>query len=75
MLDTENISKEGPFRRGLEDPKLFWRDGAWHFTCVTMEKGHTEKARMSICRLSDDLKSIVSFEMFSVSSIRRLVSL
>jgi len=65
MLDTENISKEGPLRRGLEDPKLFWRDGAWHFTCVTMEKGHTEKARMAICRLSDDLKSIVSFEKFA----------
>jgi hypothetical protein len=29
-----------------------------------MEKGHTEKARMAICRLSDDLKSIVSFEKF-----------
>ncbi len=64
MLDVEKISKEGPLRRGLEDPKLFWRDSAWHFTCVTMEKGHTEKARMAICRLSDDLKSIVSFEKF-----------
>jgi hypothetical protein len=64
MLDVENLSKEGPLRRGLEDPKLFYRDDAWHFTCVTMEKGHTEKARMAICRLSDDLKSIVSFEKF-----------
>jgi hypothetical protein len=64
FLDTESLSEHGPFRRGLEDPKLFYRDGAWHFTCVTMEKGHTEKARMAICRLSDDLKSIVSFEKF-----------
>jgi hypothetical protein len=65
MLDVENILEEGSIRRGLEDPKLFWRDGAWHFTCVTMEKGHTEKARMAICRLSDDLNSIVSFEKFA----------
>lgn len=65
LLDVENLSKQGPLRRGLEDPKLFYRDGAWHFTAVTMEKGHTEKARMSICRLSADLKSIVSFEKFA----------
>lgn len=64
-LDVKNLSKEGEIRRGLEDPKLFYRDGAWHFTAVTMEKGHTEKARMSICRLSDDLSSIVSFEKFA----------
>jgi len=37
--------------RGLEDPKLFWRDGAWHFTCVTMEQGHTPVARMAIAKL------------------------
>jgi hypothetical protein len=65
ILDVENISKEGPLRRGLEDPKLFWRDNAWHFTCVTLEKGHTEKARMAICRLSDDLRSVVSFEKYA----------
>jgi hypothetical protein len=65
MLDVDNISKEGPLRRGLEDPKLFYRDDAWHFTCVTMEKGHTEKARMAVCRLSDDLKSIIAFEKFT----------
>jgi len=65
MLDVENLSKEGSLTRGLEDPKLFWRDNAWHFTCVTMEKGHTEKARMAICRLSKDLNKIESFEKFA----------
>jgi hypothetical protein len=65
MLDVDNLTKEGTLRKGLEDPKLFYRDDAWHFTCVTMEKGHTEKARMAICRLSDDLKSIVAFEKFA----------
>jgi hypothetical protein len=60
LLDVEKLSEQGPLRRGLEDPKLFYRDGAWHFTCVTMEKGHTEKARMAICRLSANLRSIES---------------
>lgn len=65
LLDVKKISKEGELVRGLEDPKVFYRDGAWHFTAVTMEKGHTEKARMSICRLNQDLTAIESFEKFS----------
>ena len=62
-LDVSKIS-DMPMKRGLEDPKLFYRDNAWHFTCVTMEKGHTPYARMAICRLSDDLSKIISFEKF-----------
>lgn len=65
LLDVKRISEEGEIRRGLEDPKLFYRDGAWHFTAVTMEKGHTEKARMAICRLNKDLTAIESFEKFA----------
>jgi hypothetical protein len=65
FLDVKNLSKEGEVRRGLEDPKLFYREGAWHFTAVTMEKGHTQKARMSICKLNEDLTKIVSFEKFA----------
>ena len=38
LLDVKKISKEGELVRGLEDPKVFYRDGAWHFTAVTMEK-------------------------------------
>jgi hypothetical protein len=64
LLDVKNLSTEGEIRRGLEDPKVFYRDGAWHFTAVTMEKGHTEKARMAICRLNKDLTAIESFQKF-----------
>ena len=60
-LDVSKIS-DMPMKRGLEDPKLFYRDNAWHFTCVTMEKGHTPRARMAVCRLNDTLDKIVSFE-------------
>lgn len=62
LLDVKNLSKEGELRRGLEDPKLFYRNGAWHFSAVTMEKGHTEKARVAICRLNKELTAIESFE-------------
>ena len=65
LLDVKNLSKEGELRRGLEDPKLFYRNGAWHFSAITMEKGHTEVARVSICRLNKDLTEIESFEKLS----------
>ena len=71
LLNVKNLSKEGEIRRGLEDPKVFYRDGAWHFTAVTMEKGHTEKARMAICRLNKDLTGIESFEkLLGIDGIR-----
>jgi hypothetical protein len=47
--------------RGLEDPKLLWRDDAWHFTCVIMERGHTPAARMAIAKLDPKCEKIVSF--------------
>lgn len=62
-LDVSKILN-GTIKRGLEDPKLFYRDNAWHFTCVTMEKSHTPRARMAVCRLNDDLTEIVSFKKF-----------
>lgn len=54
-----------PIERGLEDPKLFWRDGAWYFTCVVMEKEHTEVARMAIARLDAKCTKVVSVEKFA----------
>jgi hypothetical protein len=63
-LAVKDLSSEGELRRGLEDPKLFYRDGSWNFTAVTMEKNHTKIARMCVCKLSDDLSKVVSFEKF-----------
>ena len=48
--------------RGLEDPKLFWRDGSWNFTCVMMEPGHTPVARMAVAKLDSKCRKIVSFD-------------
>jgi hypothetical protein len=62
LLDVVSLSEEGPLRRGLEDPKLFYRDDAWHFSCVTLEKNHTEKARMAVCKLNKELTEIVEFK-------------
>lgn len=57
--------------RGLEDPKLFWRDGAWHFTCVTMEKGHTPIARMAVCKLDVKKNKVISMQKLPGIDIKR----
>lgn len=57
--------------RGMEDPKLFWRDSAWHFTCVMMEKRFCEVARMAICRLDEKAKKVVHVERFSGIEVKR----
>jgi hypothetical protein len=51
--------------RGLEDPKLFWRDGGWYFTCVTMEQGHTPVARMAIAKLDAKCTKVVELTKFA----------
>jgi hypothetical protein len=48
QVDVSDLGVDLP--RGLEDPKLFFRDGSWWFTCVTMEE-HTPVARMAVARL------------------------
>jgi len=59
-----DVSKCGMvIKRGLEDPKLFWRDNAWHFTCVVMEE-HTPRARMAIAKLDPKCTKVVSIEKF-----------
>ena len=59
-IDTSKLGVK--IERGLEDPKLFWRDGSWYFTCVTMEKEHTPVARMAICKLDVKKNKVVSME-------------
>jgi hypothetical protein len=60
-----DVSKCGmEIKRGLEDPKLFWRDNAWHFTCVVMEE-HTPRARMAIAKLDPKCTKVVSIEKFA----------
>lgn len=64
-LKKVDVSKLGvKIDRGLEDPKLFWRDGSWHFTCVTMEEGHTPVARMATCRLDTKKMQATDFQKY-----------
>ena len=40
--------------RGVEDARLFWRDGSWHFTAIMLEKEHTPYARVALYKYDPD---------------------
>lgn len=49
-------------KRGVEDPKLLWRDGRWAFTGVMMES-HTPVARHCFCTMNDDATAVTSIQI------------
>ena len=50
-------------QRGIEDPRLFWRDSAWNFAAVMMES-HTPVARFCVCKLDAKATKVVSIETY-----------
>lgn len=68
QIDT---SIAGDLKRGLEDPKVFYRDGAWHITCVIMDKEEVPYARMAIARLDPKCTKLVSFEVLNGMDTQR----
>jgi hypothetical protein len=56
--------------RGLEDPKLFWRDGRWHFTATLMEE-HTPVARMAVCRLDRRAQEVDDITVYDGWEVRK----
>jgi hypothetical protein len=57
--------------RGLEDPKLIWRNNDWWFTAVMLEKTHTPVARMVLCKLDKKATKVVSIQKFPGIEMRR----
>jgi hypothetical protein len=60
-LELENFREVeflGKYKRGVEDCRLLWRDGGWHFLGVILEKEHTPVARMGL--FSFDAKNSVA---------------
>lgn len=56
--------------RGLEDPKLFWRDGSWHFTATLLEE-HTPVARMVLCTLDADATEVTDIEVLGGWEVKK----
>jgi hypothetical protein len=61
-----------PIVRGLEDPKLFWKDDKWYFTAVFFEPGYVNVPKMCLCILDTDTNSVVDFSLFSGPEMNRM---
>lgn len=62
QIDFSEVDKY-KFQRGVEDARLFYRKGAWHFTCVMMEKNQVEKARVAVCKLDSKCTKVVKLDV------------
>lgn len=56
--------------RGLEDPKLIWKDKHWQFTAVMLED-HTPVARMVMCHLDKKATHVTHMTRFPGIDFRR----
>ena len=52
------------FTRGVEDGRLFWRDGGWYMTGIILEKEHTRFARVGLFRLDLEKRQAVFLEKY-----------
>jgi hypothetical protein len=59
-VDTSKVGLR--LDRGIEDARLFFRDGAWHFTCVMYEDDHTPVARLAVGVLDAKATRVVHLE-------------
>lgn len=57
-------------QRGVEDPKLLWRDDRWMFTGVMLET-HTPVARHCECVLDDSATAVTEIKIFPGVDARR----
>ena len=62
QIDFSEV-EEYEFNRGVEDARLFYRDGAWNFTCAVLEKNQVEKTRVAVARLDSKCTKVVDFEL------------
>lgn len=66
-----DFSKCGaPFPRGVEDPKLMWRDGKWMFTGVAMER-NIPVARNCVCYLDDKAEYVTKVDVLPGYEVKR----
>ena len=55
-LDLKNVREVeflGNYKRGVEDCRLLWRNGSWHFLGVILEKAHTPIARVGLFKYDE----------------------
>ena len=59
-----DVVGELTFIRGVEDFRVFWRDGAWYMTGIILEKEHTRFARVGLFKVDLDKKQAVFIKKY-----------
>lgn len=57
-------------KRGVEDPKLMWRDGKWVFTAVAMERD-IPVARQCECYMNNEATAVTSIQLYEGVEAKR----
>lgn len=53
LKNLREVEFLGKYKRGVEDCRLLWRDGGWHFLGVILEKEHTPVARVGLFKYDE----------------------
>jgi hypothetical protein len=70
-VDFDGLETEYTFDRGVEDARLFWRDG-WHFTSVVLEKGWCPRARMGVASFNPRTNKVTDFSLLPTHDFRSI---
>ena len=71
-MNKLEVVGELSFKRGIEDARLFWRDGSWHMTAVILENGHTPIARIGLFRIDLDTMTAHFIEKYEGPNKKRV---
>lgn len=63
-----DVIGELSFKRGVEDARLFWRDGQWWMTGVILERPHTLVARVGLFSIDLDARTAELVEKYEGAS-------
>jgi predicted GH43/DUF377 family glycosyl hydrolase len=64
LRQVKVVGADMAFRRGVEDARLFWRDGGWQALAVTLERAHTPVARLALFKFDAETDTATFVEKY-----------
>lgn len=71
LTNLREVEFLGDFKRGVEDCRLLWRNGSWHFLGIILEK-HTPVARQGLFRFDPKKNTATLVKKYETSSPERV---
>jgi hypothetical protein len=64
LQEVKVVNTPFPFKRGIEDLRLFWRDGSWWMLGVVYEPGYVNRARQGIFKYNPETSEATFVHIF-----------